>query len=69
LNPLDQIMGLLGQFQGRAPNTISLRKEYGRLMAEAQMNGQGLPPFEQWVAENYPDMKILNQQPQGLLGQ
>lgn len=73
MNYLEQMMQLLAMGNGqqpmaqvRAPNTLQLRNIYGKALIDAEGN---LPPFEEWVRINYPDMKILNQQPQGLLGQ
>jgi hypothetical protein len=52
---------VLSQGQGRAPNTIKLRKNYNAYAVEAQSNGEQALPFEEWAKMNYPDMKILSQ--------
>lgn len=62
-----EMLGFPGQT--RAPNTIDLRNQWSRYAIDAQMNGQQPIPFEQWAQQMYPERKILNQKPQGLLGQ
>lgn len=43
---------LLGQgVAGRAADVRSLREKHGQLNAEAQMNGQAFPSFQEWAKE------------------
>lgn len=55
------LQSMLSSGQGRAPNTIRLRKMYTDYASTEQQTGNQPLSFEEWAKVNYPDYKILNQ--------
>ena len=53
------LTGLQGQ--GRAPNTINLRKAYTDYAVNERSSGNAPLSFEEWAKTNYPDMPIIGQ--------
>jgi hypothetical protein len=47
--------------QGRATNTIKLRKAYNQYVIDASTRDETPVPFQDWARSMYPDMKILEQ--------
>lgn len=54
------LQSVMNQAQGRAPNTIKLRKLYTDYAFQTQERGETPLDFEQWARMNYPDQYILN---------
>ncbi len=44
---------------GAAANTLKLRKPYMDYVIKTQEDGEKPQTFQEWAAENYPDMPIL----------
>jgi len=55
------LSNMLVRDQGRAPNTINLRKMYNDYVLDMQTSGGETPlKFEEWAAKNYPQMEIIH---------